>query len=236
MIPLNEISEVRLNSKNEAKYSYNGKEVARVTHIISKMIHEDSLIQWANGLGFRRVSYRQVLKEASVYGTYTHQGIESFLKNEPVPDVTPPISMEAFKKWWNKVNDGNKVSILGQEVSLTCEYFGGTYDMLLKINDVIYLVDFKTSNHVTYRYYLQLAAYNYLLKQQGITIGGVIILQLNKTQPEYTEYILDLSNPVHNHYFQICERTFLSLVYAYYHITWLEEGFNNELHPRQNNT
>ena len=85
---------------------------------------------------------------------------------------------------------------------MVCEWFGGTYDLLLKINGCLFLVDFKTSNHVTYKYYMQLAAYSYMLKQQGIYISGVIILQLAKTSPRYNEFVLDFSNQSDKYYFE----------------------------------
>ena len=58
------------------RYTYNGKNVPRVTEIISKMIHEDAITQWANSLGFKHKSYTKTLNEAAVYGTHAHYGIE----------------------------------------------------------------------------------------------------------------------------------------------------------------
>lgn len=207
------------------RYTYDGKNVPRVTEIISKMIHEDSIVLWANNLGFRHIRYRDALDEAANIGTNVHSAIEHYLKEDKTSEL---VSLKAFQLWWEQLKRTNKIEILGQEQKLVCPFFGGTYDLLLKINDVIYLVDFKTSNHVTYKYYIQLAAYNYMLKQQGINIGGVIILQVSKTSPQYNEYVLDLHNPSHKEYFDLCERTFLSLVYSYYHISYLERRFNEE--------
>ena len=112
-------------------------------------------------------------------------------------------------------------------MTLTCPYFGGTYDLLCSINQVPYLIDFKTSNHITYKYYLQLAAYSYLLKdQQGINIGGVVILQLSKKNPTYKEYVLDLSNKQHKEYFDMCDIAFKAILYSYHYISRLEMKFN----------
>ena len=64
----------------------------------------------------------------------------------------------------------------------------------MRINGKIYLIDFKTSNHVTYKYYLQLAAYSKVLREkENINIDGVIILQLNKYQPKYFRSIYSRS-------------------------------------------
>lgn len=216
------------------RYTYNGENVPRVTEIISKMIHEDAIVQWANGLGFRHISYTETLNEAARIGTMVHSSIEHYLKDEQDKIKEVP-SLSAFKKWWKTINEGNRVEILGQEEKLVCPYFGGTYDLLLKINGVIYLVDFKTSNHVTYKYYIQLAAYNYMLKMQGIQIGGVIILQVSKKSADYNEYVLNLSDPLQKDYFDLCERTFLALVYGYYHIMYLERGCKNgQVQPTTN--
>ena len=38
------------------------------------------------------------------------------------------------------------------EETITCPYFGGTYDFLVEINGRNWLIDFKTSNHIGYKY------------------------------------------------------------------------------------
>ena len=45
----------------ESIYKYNGIEVPRVTKILGKCIHNDSLMYWANSLGFKRQSYSKTL-------------------------------------------------------------------------------------------------------------------------------------------------------------------------------
>ena len=72
------------------------------------------------------------------------------------------------------MNEENKVDIIGQEESLISPYYAGTYDLLVNINGDPYLVDFKTSNHVGYKYFMQIAAYRYLLYTQKISIFKVL--------------------------------------------------------------
>ena len=111
---------------------------------------------------------------------------------------------------------------------MACKYYGGTYDLLLKIGNDTVLVDFKTSNHVGYKYWLQLAAYSKILKEEeNVNVDGLIILQLDKNRPKYTEYYLNLHNEAQRNYFNICERTFMSLLYGFYHINYLEREFDN---------
>lgn len=215
--------------KCDNRYIYNGIIcVPRTTEIISKCIHEDSLMVWSNNIGFKHKRYKDVLSYAAEYGTKVHYGIECFLKAKPIPIDTPMNSLIAFINWWNTIIQNNSIVILGQEHKLVCSLYGGTYDLLLKINDKIYLTDFKTSNHISYKYYLQLAAYRKMLREiENVDINGTIILQLSKSYPNYREYVLNFDNKDHLEYINLAERTFESMVYTYYHLNTLEKRFNN---------
>lgn len=210
------------------RYVYNGINVPRATEIISKCIHEESIVKWANNLGFNHKSYNKELDKAANYGTKVHHSIELYLQNKDIPNDEITVSLDAFKNWWNQINRSNKITILGQEQKLVCRWYGGTYDLLIRINDKVFLVDFKTSNHISFRYYIQLAAYNKILRDElGINIDGCIILQLNKKDSIFREYVLDLSIKSHRDYLGYCERTFMSMIYTYYHIFYLEREFKN---------
>lgn len=207
----------------EEKYFYNNIPVPRVTEIISKMISEEYLLYWANSLGFKNKSYKKTVQAAADIGSEAHDLISKFLLGEVFASNNIPYL--GFRKWWIDISSNNKVIVLGSEVQLSCPYFGGTYDLLVQINDKIYLVDFKTSNHVSYKYYLQLSAYKYMLELQGYRIDGVIILQLNKTKIEYTEYPLLFENPEHLEFINRCLNTFFSLTYGYYNIYQCEKMY-----------
>lgn len=214
----------------DQKYFYNGAPVPRVTEIISKMISEEYLLYWANGLGFKHQSYKKTIDKAASIGSNSHELINKFLLGETF--VSNDIPYLSFRKWWLDINASNKVKIIGTEQQITCRYFGGTYDLLVEINGLLYLVDFKTSNHVSYKYYLQLAAYKYMLELKGYIISGCIILQLNKQRIEYTEYILIFSNPMHLKYINDSLNTFFSLVYSYYNIYNCERMYNDIFNQR----
>lgn len=214
----------RLDLKKE-KYFHNGIPVPRVTEIISKMISEEYLLYWANGLGFKHQGYKKTVDAAANIGSESHNLISRFLNGEVFNSTNIPYL--GFRKWWIDITSSNKTKVIGSEQTLTCQYFGGTYDLLLEIDGLLYLVDFKTSNHISYKYYLQLAAYKYMLEEQGYNISGCIILQLNKKSIEYTEYPLIFTNPYHKEFIDNCFNTFLSLVYGYYNIFKCEQMYNN---------
>ena len=214
------------DSKNSSYTNSQGILVPRVTQIISKMIHNDGLMYWANILGFKGLKYKNVLNDAADIGTQAHAAIELFLKDKLKTDSCIPFL--SFMSWYNTLTQDLKlnINILMIEEKLSCNWFGGTLDCLMEIDGRVFLVDFKTSNHVTYTYFLQLAAYRYMLKNsKNINVDGVIVLQLAKEEPEFKEFLLDFSNMDHLLFINHCEETFMSLVYGFYNITEAERQF-----------
>lgn len=210
----------------EAYYIENGIPVPRVTEILSKMIHRDSLMYWANSLGFKGLKYKDVLNNAARIGTIAHSAIEKYLKEKIKSESNIPFL--GFLSWYNTVtiDIGLPIEVIYVEHRLTCKWFGGTLDGLLKIGNKIYLIDFKTSNHVTFSYFLQLAAYRFMLKiKENIDIDGVIVLQLDKEEPGFNEYHLRFDIHDHAEFMAHCEETFLSLVYAFYNVEYAEKWF-----------
>lgn len=219
-------------------YELEGNEVPRVTAILSAMLHEDYLMKWSNSLGFKRQSYTAYMKEAADKGTYTHSSIEYFLKERIDPDfeqipylarTTVNNAYSSFKSWWNCITKSNQIELIASEKRLICKYFGGTLDCLLRINGKIWLIDFKTSNHMNYKYYLQLAAYAYMLEEiEGIKIDGCLVLKLNKYEIRYDEFVLDLNNnKKHQSFFENCKQEFLALTMAYYGRVNIESEYKN---------
>lgn len=217
------------------RYEFHGDRVPRTTEILSSMLHEEGLMSWANSLGFKRIGYRAYLNEAANKGTYTHNAIEHFLKNgqelslSAIPELAHEATTNAylsFRKWWDMINEENEVEVLAVEKKLACKYFGGTLDCLLRINGKLWLIDFKTSNHVNYKYCLQMASYIYMLKEvEDITVDGVIILQLDKHRLEFHEHVYQLWEPEDGEFMKNCIQEFLLLVAAYYGRNKIEKDF-----------
>lgn len=221
---LQSVDQLNIN-RNDFKYTNRfGIPVPRVTEILSTMIHSDSLIYWSNILGLKGKKYEEELDRAANYGTMVHSYIEKFFKTGENPSNWL-ISFDAFKRWYDKIISNYNFKLLYSEKELVCDYYGGTCDMVMELNGLNYIVDFKTSNHITFKYMLQLAAYIYMLSLESITINGAVILKLSKTLPEYNEYILNFSNPDHKKYIDSCITTFHQLVSGYYHIKYCEEQY-----------
>ena len=206
------------------KYFYEGKCVPRVTEILG-IINDEYLIQWANSMGFKHKSYESILNQAAAIGTIVHDLCDRIMRDLPV-DLTcfdRSIStnifncVTAFKSWWANLTTQYNVEIVFIEQELVCEYFGGTCDVLLKINGRYYLGDFKTSNHIGYKYYMQLAAYRYILKEKmDIELDGAFILQLSKTSCIYKDYVMNFGIPVHLQFIEDCFNCMTGAVFLYY--------------------
>lgn len=207
----------------KARYKYEGRGIPSVTELLS-FIDQEGLINWANKIGRQGIDNKDVVTKAADFGTMVHESIEMYLKNKPVE--YPNVCLDAFIKWWEGLNGSHTVKILGQEQALISEFFAGTYDLLISIDGKPYLVDFKTSNSVGYKYFMQLAAYRYLLYTvKGINIEGCIILQFNKEEPKYREYTLQYNNPYDYEFIENCYRAFMGLVYTYYNVKLCQRQF-----------
>lgn len=211
---------------NKSRYTNRfGQFVPRVTEILSfDGSSTESLMGWANSLGFKGIRYSDARNEAANIGTNGHNAIERFLKGDSL-DYTNMI-VRAFQQWYMTVLKAHTFEVISMEQSLVCDWFGGTYDLLCKIDNKVFLVDFKTSNHITYKYFMQLAAYKYMLEQQGVKIDGCIILQLSKTSPEFNEYYLDFSHESDLVFINNCTYAFFSLVNAYYAVNSINISYN----------
>jgi hypothetical protein len=65
---------------NEEGYEYGNKQVPRVTHILSAMLHEDYLMGWSNAMGFKKRKYETILDDAANIGTIVHDSIDIYIK------------------------------------------------------------------------------------------------------------------------------------------------------------
>lgn len=242
MVDLSILDSYDLSESLDSPYLFLGKPVPRVTSILSSMIHEDYITTWANNLGFKNKGYKVELQRAADIGTLAHAAIEYFLKTgktnyfSTIPITDEEITnkaksaFSAFLSYWDMLTSNTNVEILGSEMQLICKYFGGTCDALLRIDDKIYIYDFKTSNNVSYKYILQLAAYKYILENYVyIPVDGVCILQLSKFYSGYTEYLFNLSDQENKQLLDESQDFFFKLVMAYYDRIMMESRFKGVL-------
>ena len=230
------LEELDYKIKDETPYMFQNYYVPRVSTILSTMIHEEFLDKWIYTLAFyKRKNYISEREKAAFIGTKAHECIENFLMNNLDFSEINKLSiyyqnkiyncLESFIKWYSDIAPYNNIKIIDLEKELVCPYYGGTCDLLIEINGRLFLGDFKTSNNIGYKYFLQLSAYKYILENSGYKIDGCIILQVDKSTIAYEEYVLDFNNIDHKSFIDLCTNCFLSLVYSYYNKVMVENEF-----------
>lgn len=220
-------------SKYNTPYNWGGMPVPRVTNIISSMLYEDSLMNWSNSIGFKHIRYSEFMNGVANIGSITHDMILRYIQGQEIKYINiPQASMYAFnsfRDWYDNLIAVNDVRILAQEYPLICPYYGGTLDLFITINDKPVLIDFKTSNHITYKHFLQLAAYMIVLNlychsDQISEDKHCMILQLSKEQVSYNTYSIPYEDMV---YYM---KSFLSILEAYYWRLLAQKDFENIPH------
>ena len=210
----------------DSPYRYNGQIVPRVTSILSDMLHEDYLMDWANNVGLyqhKRYTYYRDL--ATDIGSIVHEAIETYMRTGEeiqIDNIAEQYKKQvykcwdAFMSWWELISHTQHKVIL-QEYTMITPYCGGTLDLLMTINGSTYLIDFKTSSSISFKYYLQLAAYRRMLKETlDITADNMMIVRLDKKKGVYEQSILNLYNNDHYNFIKYCDSCFMNILFGYY--------------------
>ena len=155
---------------HNAYYDEKGNELPSVTQII-KILNHKGLIQWANYIGFKHISYTNYMEERQLVGSLVHLKIEKFLKGE---DYSPSYLDDSIEKevnekfklfeiWYNET----AAKPIWIEKALSNNRYGGTLDAVVQIkNGAIGLIDFKTSKTIKPSQLLQLGGYLNLIQER----------------------------------------------------------------------
>lgn len=170
-------------SDNHTVY-YNDKniEVPSATTIL-KILNKPALCNWANGLGFQRLRYKDVLEDAASFGTLIHDIISYYLNgymyiyiNDGTFDIHKVYgSLNSFMSWYKR----NDIETIFSEKQFSSDTFGGTVDFYGKVNDKYTIIDFKTSKKIRLTMFIQLALYTILLEKHGYVVEQVGIVLCN---------------------------------------------------------
>lgn len=173
-------------------YRRNGKYYPSVTHVLSCYPKGKYFEDWLKKVGY---SSNYLLKKAGEEGTAVHLMIEDYLngaemnflspKGEPMyhPDVWQMFLR--FVEWWELY----KPTLIHTEVHLFSDKYkvAGTCDLVCEIDGELWIIDFKTSNHLQPTYDLQTAVYAQCYEEcfgKKIQRKGVLWLKSNKRMPK----------------------------------------------------
>jgi hypothetical protein len=170
--------------------SPNGSYVPSVTTILDAYPKDAAFFKWLKDVGQDADSIRD---EAGKRGSNVHDLTEryddgeevSFLNNNGYPTykMTEWSMFERYVEFTQTINpivEMSEVHMISDKLG-----FAGTLDRIVEINGKKILLDIKTSNSIQPTHFLQLSAYNELIKENGVKVDQVAILWLNaKTRTE----------------------------------------------------
>jgi hypothetical protein len=193
-------------------YKVGGKKVPSVTGITSRGLIKDGLTNWKvqfplgqakreinqmlnDNIQLDRLSLEKIfaeaegatnkiMKEAGRIGTVVHGLVEDYLKGKEIPtqnDKRVVNCWNLFLKWW----ENQEYEPIEIEKKLYCKKYNyaGTLDLVVKDKEGnLVLIDIKTSNQISFDYYLQLNAYWFAYEEETKQkISKALVVRLPKS-------------------------------------------------------
>ena len=193
-------------------YKVGGKKVPSVTGITSRGLIKDGLTNWKvqfplgqakreinrmlnDNIQLDRLSLEKIfaeaegatnkiMKEAERIGTVVHGLVEDYLKGKEIPtqnDKRVVNCWNLFLKWWEN-QEYEPIEIEKKLYSKKYNY-AGTLDLVVKDKEGnLVLIDIKTSNQISFDYYLQLNAYWFAYEEETKQkISKALVVRLPKS-------------------------------------------------------
>ena len=182
--------------KTEAHQRYqgeNGEQYPGVTTVIG-ILEKKGLPKWANNLGLQGIDSNRYVSERAEIGTLAHDAIMCYFHGKQVDTSDysknqieqARLAVNLFQKW-EAIYHVKPILIEKHLISRRFGY-GGTIDLFAELTTDIAqtreLVDFKTSKDIFSSTYVQVAAYEQLLIENGYPPDGVRVLKI----PAYVGY------------------------------------------------
>jgi hypothetical protein len=159
-----------------------------VTSVLQYMPKNKFFENWLKDVGHNSDI---IMRRAGDEGTQTHNAIEELLEGKEIQWLDDYGNARynelvwgmvlKFKEFWDKAKPE---LIFTEEFTYSdIHKYAGTADIVVKMNDETWLIDFKTSNSLHKSYDLQLAAYAKSIEEtKGIKIDRTAILWLKSTR------------------------------------------------------
>jgi len=135
------------------------------------ILAKPALLYWAWDCGMKGLDYRKVRDKAASIGTIAHALIEADIKGIKldVSEYAPADVDKAENAYlaWLEWKNNFHLKTIASEIQLVSEknLYGGTLDWVVRNNDSIWLVDFKSSKGIYDEMRYQIAAYQALYNE-----------------------------------------------------------------------
>ena len=169
-------------------YRRNGLYYPSITYVLSYYPKGKFFQDWLKKVGY---SADWIVRKAGEEGTQVHEMIEDYLNGKELnflssndnPLYNPDVwqMFLKFVEWWEKYTP----TLIETEVHLFSDKLkvAGTCDLICEIDDKLWLIDFKTSNHMQTTYELQTAVYTQCYEEcygKKIENQGILWLKSSK--------------------------------------------------------
>ena len=146
-------------------YRRNGDYYPSVTHVLSYYPKGKHFEDWLKKVGY---ASEYIVKKAAEEGTQTHNLCENYLNGEECSFLNqygnPAYPPHVWQMFLNFVDfwETHKPTLIETEVHLFSDTLrvAGTCDLIIELNDELWVLDLKTSNHLQTTYDLQTAVYS----------------------------------------------------------------------------
>jgi len=166
-----------------------GRIVPGVTTIVG-ILNKPALVPWANKLGLKGIEVGRFVDDKADIGTLGHAIVIDKLQDRETDysdysqnqiDSAENAAL-SFWQWQEK----HKLEVISAEEPLVSEIyaFGGQYDIYGKIDGKNELLDLKTGSGIYEEHYYQLGGYSILLKENGVKIDQIRILNIPRSEDE----------------------------------------------------
>lgn len=178
-------------TKAHTRYCTSDGKTVPGTTTVTGLLNKPQLVIWANRLGLEGIDSTKYRDKTANIGTCAHLMVQNYLAGVEQPDYSlfsqDDISQaeNALLSFW-EWEKTHKIEPLMLEQPMVSELYryGGTVDCVAKMDDKIWLIDFKTGKAIYDEMAIQLAAYRNLLDANGIHVDGCRILRIGRSDDE----------------------------------------------------
>ena len=182
--------QIKKVSKAHVRYKTTDGQIVPGATTITGLLNKPFLVTWANRLGLEGIDSSKYTDEAATIGTLAHALIQADLQDDTIDrDAYSKHQMDqaenavlSFFEWKKR----HKIEVVFCEEKMVSDTmkFGGTVDCYCILDGKPTLLDFKTGKAIYEEYFVQLAAYAELLKENGHPVEEVRILRVGRDETE----------------------------------------------------
>ena len=147
-----------------------------VTKLID-ILNKPALLYWSNKIGLEGINIRDYKKESTSKGTSKHIEIENYINN-----------LDWFEGCDKFIKALMGYEIIGCEVDVSNKHLIGRIDLVLKKDNLTYIVDLKSNKNIYLSTKLQLSTYKHLYNADKICVMELDTFKLEEIKIDTNKY------------------------------------------------